>query len=135
MSKKTISVDFDGVLHHYKSWEGAAIIDGPVVPGAIEWLVRIIEDGRFAVQVFSSRSGEPGGRVAMSHWLEARLVEFVTEHRTGDQNEAFELADLVGWPINKPPAHVSVDDRGWRYEGGAFPEPDALHDFKPWWKP
>lgn len=133
--RKIISVDFDGVLHHYASWKGATVIDGPPVPGAIEWLVSVIEDERFEVHVFSSRSKSNAGRSAMWDWVESRILEHWREHRGGDSNQAFELSDCIQWPARKPPAHISVDDRGWRYEGGAFPDLDAMADFRPWWKP
>ena len=38
-SNPIICVDFDGVIHSYKSgWRGVAVIPDPPVPGAIEWL-------------------------------------------------------------------------------------------------
>lgn len=45
--KKTpiLSIDFDGVLHSYKSgWQGARNIPDPPVPDAIPWLRSLLSD-------------------------------------------------------------------------------------------
>lgn len=117
--KKTLVVDFDGVIHAYASgWKGATVIPDPPVPGALRFLEEASE--RFEVAVFSSRSPEEGGIEAMKRWLlEAGLPEAV-------------LARLL-FPRHKPPAHVYLDDRGWRFEG-TFPDLDALEAFEPWHK-
>jgi hypothetical protein len=119
--RKIISVDFDGVLHSYASgWRGAACIPDPPVPGAIEWLTSVVDDGRFKVAIFSSRSGQPGGCAAMRVWL--------LEH--GMREDAVEQ---LSWPTEKPPAHIMVDDRAVCFRG-FYPGRDEMHDFVPWWK-
>jgi hypothetical protein len=41
-----LAIDFDGVLHSYKSgWKGAKNIPGPPVDGAIEWLSDLVSHG------------------------------------------------------------------------------------------
>jgi hypothetical protein len=119
VAKKTIVVDFDGVLHSYASgWKGATVVpDGPV-EGAFEWLTAAVE--RFDIAIYSSRSREKGGIEAMRDWLAREgLAERVLEQ--------------LKFPRTKVPAHVYLDDRGWRFEG-TFPELDALDAFQPWFK-
>ena len=116
---RTLCVDFDGVLHSYTSgWQGFGVVDDPPVPGAIEWLRALVADERFDVCVYSSRSKDIGGLVAMRLWL--------VEHglRPG------ELA-RIAFPSQKPAAFLTIDDRAVCFDG-TFPEPDDMATFVPW---
>lgn len=117
--KKIILVDFDGVLHSYTSgWKGAEITPDLPVPGAIEWLRRMLRDGRFRVCIYSSRSRQAGGVDAMREWLLRHGVA-----------EAF-LTELE-FPTEKLAAFITIDDRAMCFEG-TFPDPDVLDEFVPW---
>lgn len=119
VSSKTIVVDFDGVLHAYTSgWKGATVIPDPPVAGAIAWLREAV--GHFHIAIFSSRSREKGGIEAMREWLTNAGLEPA-------------LLDKIAFPRAKIPAHVYIDDRGWRFEG-TFPTLEALDAFEPWHK-
>jgi len=126
--RPTIIVDFDGVLHSYASgWQGAGVIpDSPVV-GAIAWLATMVVP--FNVAVVSTRSHQPGGRVAMKTWLLANA---------GDHRRLFADAITTGrlfFPDIKPPAVMTIDDRAWRFDGpGTFPTVEEIKDFQPWFK-
>lgn len=121
MKKKIVVVAFDGVLHSYeRGWHSAEVVGDPPVPGAIEWLEQMVRDGRFKVHILSSRSHQIGGVVAMYDWL-------------ADNGLSAESLKELYWPHHKPPAHMSIDDRGW-YFTGEFPSPDEVADFRPWWK-
>ncbi len=116
---RTLCVDFDGVLHSYSSgWRGATVIPDPPVPGAIEWLAEAAE--RFHVIIFSSRNRESGGADAMRTWLR-------------DHGTPPDVLGRLTFPRAKPPAHVYLDDRAWRFDG-EFPELDDLDAFEPWHK-
>lgn len=53
--RKNISIDFDGVIHSYKSgWKGADKCPDPPVPGAIAFIIMAVE--RFNVSIYSSRN-------------------------------------------------------------------------------
>jgi len=66
--KPILVLDFDGVIHSYKSgWKGARVIPDPPVPGSLQFLAEALN--HFDVQVFSSRSGQFGGIRAMKKWL------------------------------------------------------------------
>ena len=119
---KTILVDFDGVLNSYKSgWLGAAVtIPDPPVPGAIEWLTTICADPRFKVCIYSSRSKERGGIHTMKDWL----------HDLGVPDQ---IIDSIDFPIEKPSAFLTIDDRAFRFMG-TFPTLEQINEFKPWWR-
>lgn len=126
MSKpKTVCVDFDGVLHSYESgWKGADVVaDGPV-PGAMEWLTRLV-DAEFHVCVYSARSSEPGGIRAMRQWLAMELP--------GGFDEVYTTIDKISFPIHKPAAHITIDSSAYCFRG-RFPEPGEIEKFQPWWK-
>jgi hypothetical protein len=121
MRKKLISVDFDGVLHSYTSgWKGADNIPDVPVDGAIEWLERLCRDDRFSVCIYSSRNSQSGGITAMMDWLIKYGFPVKIIH-TG----------RLTFPQNKPPAHMSIDDRAMCFVG-TFPELDDIITFKPW---
>src|SRR5690606_3471986 len=115
--RKTLAIDFDGVIHAYTSgWRGALEIPDPPVEGAIAWLEAAAE--RFDLAIFSVRAAHPGAIDAMRAWLRAHdLAERVLER--------------VRFPIQKPPAEVYIDDRAFRFEG-TFPSFEALGELEPW---
>ncbi len=96
--KRTLCLDFDGVIHGYQSgWKGAHIIPDMPVNGTKEAIAKLRENWK--VVVYSSRSGQEGGKVAMKEWLDKHGIE------------VDELAD------HKPPAFIYVDDRGVTFNG------------------
>lgn len=151
MSKPILCLDFDGVLHSYSSgWKGATVIPDPPVPGALEFVVGALE--RFQVAILSSRSHQWFGRYAMKRWLRKHLIGAAGNDfsdtpewwRTRISATAFAdpwwdevryAADRVigeiQWPLHKPPAMVTIDDRAITFTG-AWPELAALRSFKPW---
>lgn len=126
--KPILCLDFDGVIHGYESgWQGAAIIPDPPVPGAIEFIANSVE--RFRVAIYSSRSGQPGGIDAMRGWLAAFMVAQVDSF-----DDAMHILGQIEWPSEKPPAHVTIDDRALTFTG-AWPSLEEIAGFRPWNKP
>lgn len=126
MSKPILCVDFDGVIHQYDGkWEGEHVVSGNAVPGAIEF----IDDCAvmFDVHIFSSRSKTEAGRTAMRKWLRDQLKD-----RFG-MEEAMDILMKIKFPMFKPPAKISLDDRAIQFEG-FFPYPEDLMGFQPYWK-
>jgi hypothetical protein len=134
MKTPILSIDFDGVLHSYKSgWQGPRnISDAPVV-GAIPWLRSLLSDPEcicamapryldFDVQIFSSRSRYFGGRRAIKKWL-AKEFEKI--------NEPPQLTELLKFPLWKPQAFLHIDDRVFLFTG-QFPSIEEIKKFKPW---
>jgi hypothetical protein len=118
IEKLRICVDFDGVIHSYKSgWKGADVIPDEPVEGAFEALTTYLETG-YAVAVYSSRSGQEGGIEAMKNWF--------LQH-------GFEELGALEFPEQKPPAVFYIDDNGFKFEG-KFPSSDYIENWKPWYK-
>ena len=115
-----VCIDFDGVLHSYLSgWQGAAIITDPPVAGALAALRGYLAaDMPLSLAVYSARSAQPDGRIAMRAWIERHDAE----ERRPDQAP---LVDQLVFPVYKPAAKVYLDDRGLRFEG-TFPSVDEL---------
>lgn len=123
--KPLLCLDFDGVIHPYSSgWKGAHVVPDPPVPGAMAFLCEAVE--RFQVAIYSSRSGKPDGIRAMQNWVRKNLEEHTQSHE-----EAFRVYKLIQWPIEKPPALVTIDDRAITFTG-TWPSLDELAAFQPW---
>lgn len=128
MAKPILCLDFDGVLHSYISgWQGADVVADPPVPGAIAFLRQAVE--RFEVHIFSSRSHQPGGQVAMRTWLGEHILR--EDPSVMRQNPPWFAA--IKWPTEKPPAMVTLDDRALTFNG-TWPSIEDLLAFQPWTK-
>jgi hypothetical protein len=123
--KKTLVLDFDGVLHSYSSgWGGHEVVADPPVPGAMAFLYDALKS--FKVCIFSSRSSTPQGIEAMQMWVakHAKPLFF-------DYGQPWWLQ--IEWPVNKPAAHVTIDDRAITFDGN-WPSMAELVGFKPWFQ-
>lgn len=126
MTKPILCLDFDGVIHSYTSgWQGADNIPDPPVPGAIAFLKEAVK--HFRVAIFSSRSCQPGGGVAMRTWLGAFILHEDPEVIWQDPPWFAEIE----WPTEKPAAMVTIDDRAITFDG-TWPSMETLKSFKPW---
>lgn len=95
IKKKTIAIDFDGVIHRYsKRWQGMANAYDPPMEGAIEAIKRLKAEGYHLI-IFSSRDTN-----VIRKWL----VKY-------DLDTYFE--DVTNTKI---PAKVYIDDRAYRFE-------------------
>lgn len=104
--KKTISLDFDGVLHSYKQgWNGPVPKEDPV-EGAQDFVKYLRKKG-YEVVIFSSRAKTKEGREGIASWLE---------------KHDFPSLEAMN---KKPEALLYIDDRGYRFEG----EFDSLKRF------
>lgn len=121
MSKPILCLDFDGVVHDYKGgWQGADVVTGGLVPGFCAFMNEV--SNRFTVHIFSSRSHQEGGREAMQAWLCVQLQELGTIPWWFDD---------IQWPEVKPPAMITLDDRGLTFTG-EWPSLETLLAFRPW---
>lgn len=122
--RKILCLDFDGVLHSYASgWRGANIIPDPPVPGAMGFLRKAVN--YFHVHVFSSRSHQDGGSEAMQAWLVRNLT------LAHGEDIGVAIFREISFPEEKPPAFVTLDDRGILFTG-TWPDLEELRNFKPW---
>jgi len=136
MGKPILCLDFDGVLHRYDSgWKGADVIPDAPTTGMVDFLNASIDV--FDVQIFSSRSHQPGGIAAMKEWLRHYVqYEFDCEFHHGASGD-FERANLIlnsiSFPLEKPPAMLTIDDRALCFTGSWSDfHPDILKEFQPW---
>jgi hypothetical protein len=121
--KPILCLDFDGVIHSYTTgWQGADVIPDPPVPGALEFIKSA--NDKFSVHIFSSRSLQPGGIIAMRNWL-----DYWQDHDFPEW--PVRISKLVMFDLEKPPAHITLDDRAITFTG-AWPEIHDLLIFKPW---
>lgn len=151
--KKTLLLDFDGVLYSYSSgWKGPRIIPDPPVPGALEFLVEAIDT--FDVQIYSSRSRHWGGKKAMRRWLEAQykliapswnetpdffrdwVCETAFADPWGDSVDyaISRLIHQIKFPTMKPAAFLTVDDRCICFDGDFSTLGKKISQFIPWHK-
>lgn len=125
MSKPILCVDFDGVIHSYTSgWKGADVVSDPPVPGALQWLERATET--FDVQVYSSRSSQPGGIEAMVTWMLywSGVISWAKQR---------DFVPDISFPTQKPAAFLTIDDRAICFDGNWDAlDPVELARFKPW---
>jgi len=133
---KILCVDFDGTIHSYTSgWKGACEIPDPPIEGAIPWLIDLLDDDRFDVQIYSSRSKEPGAVEAMQEWFRAHFAsvfKFVLDE-DDVPHAANDYVDRLKFPTQKPPAFLTIDDRAFCFEG-RYPSRDELDNFLTWQK-
>lgn len=131
--RKILVLDFDGVIHSYKSgWVQPDFIPDPPVPGAFDSIYRALQD--FDVQIFSSRSHQEGGIRAMRVWIEYWARKELDNEEPNYRANA--VINGVAWrkeafPIEKPSAFVSIDDRAIQFDG-FWPALEILKNFKPW---
>ncbi len=98
VSRNTIALDFDGVLHDLQGgWAGPDVFGEPV-PEALEFVEWLL-DQRYNVYIFSTRACYLSGHAGMIEWLE--------EHGF----PPLEISD------RKVGGCLYIDDRGYRFEG------------------
>ena len=125
MIGKIVSMDFDGVIHSYKSgWCGADVIPDPPNPGAMEFILAALQHG-LEIHIHSSRCATEEGCVAILHYMRKHAQEHF-----GFLPREFE--NIVISP-DKPPAHVSIDDRAICFKG-IWPTIKEIMEFQPWFK-
>lgn len=116
---RIVCIDFDGVIHGYDSgWKGIDVIHDDPVEGAIVKLKEMIADRRVEPQIYSSRSKDPKGVEAMKQYLL-------------DHGITVEELSKLPFPLQKPPAFLTIDDRAMCFTG-KFPSVQEIVDFKPW---
>ena len=130
--KPILCLDFDGVCHSYTSgWRGANVILDDAVPGLCEFLELAKE--HFDIYIFSTRSQDPNGILAMKNWFGGRFTEYLFSKDPSLKVtfEAFLCPDYLNFPTKKPAAFVTIDDRAITFTG-EWPDIQALLTFKPW---
>lgn len=124
MAKPMLALDFDGVLHSYTSgWKGAHVIPDEPVPGAMDFIVKASQ--HYIIAISSARSSDKLGMMEMKNWLLKHL---------GTDPERVAIYNKIKWPIHKPPAFLTIDDRVICFRG-EWPSIHEIESFKSWVKP
>ena len=109
--RQTICLDFDGVIHSYRSgWKGEDSIPDPPIHGVRDAIIHLRK--RYRVVVHSSRSATEVGCEAIRRWLEKHDIE---------------VDDVCSF---KPPAMVYVDDRAIPFHGNWEDTIADINDFR-----
>ncbi|MDR1837617.1 MAG: hypothetical protein LBQ89_08170 [Treponema sp.] len=117
-AKKTIAVDFDGVINSYTSgWQGPTETDEPVV-GAAQAIRELYERGHKII-VFSTRANTPEGEDAIRKYIMG-----MTE--TPEVYQAIEVTS------EKPIADIYIDDHAMTFTGDWETTLENIETFKPW---
>lgn len=131
-----LALDFDGVCHSYTSgWINAWTAPDPPVPGLFEFLGQALKT--FRVAIYSSRSEFPHGRDCMREWFTVYAIEhFMYVADPDDENSsphalAKAIVDQLEYPVSKPAAFVTLDDRAITFTGH-WPDVAQLKSFRTW---
>lgn len=106
--KKTIAIDFDGVIHKYsKGWQGGKIYDEPV-EGALEAIIELLEKD-YKVSVFTTREDTAGVKT----WI----IEKTRRCKELQSKPFLFWFDREEFNVTnqKPIAIAYIDDRGIRF--------------------
>lgn len=110
-TRRTICLDFDGVIHSYRSgWCGAEVIPDPPIHGTKEAIARLRKS--FRVVIHSARCATEAGCEAVKAWLHKHDLE---------------VDDVCRF---KPPASIYVDDRAVPFRGDWQQTIADIHDFR-----
>ena len=103
--KKTIAIDFDGVIHKYsKGWQNGRIYDEPV-EGSLEAIFKLLEKD-YRVVVFTTREFIN----EVKDWIIMEMHKCKNlEGKTFVNYKDFSVTNI------KPPAIAYIDDRGIRF--------------------
>lgn len=100
---KTVSIDFDGVIHAYsKGWQDGTCYDGPM-KGAIDGIKKLMED--YSVFVLSTRDS-----FQILEWFEKHAPDIGCD--IIGQEKFWNVKGRLGITDRKLPAMVYIDDRG-----------------------
>ena len=134
--KPHIVIDFDNTIAGYEGgWQGIDIIPEPPIPGALQFIIEAMEF--FTVNILSTRSSSPIGMKAMQEYITFHMEVLLGGGKQPLQGEdrmaCDDILTQILWPTTKPPAFLSIDDRGLCFEGdwSKF-VPAELIKFKPW---
>lgn len=107
--KKTIAIDFDGVLNEYKGYDRKNLYQPR--KKAKEFLIEL--NKKYTVIVFTSRL-----KFDVERWLKKHHLDEYVVRVTND----------------KPPAFAYIDDRGINFDGDYDKVLRKLDGFSTWWE-
>lgn len=118
MKKKTICIDFDGVIAQYQEWEGKDKFGAPV-PG-VQSALKVLKKEGYKIIIFTTRE--------VSDELKAYLKENNITYDHINENPDQPKDTNAGKPI----ADLYVDDRSVCFRGNWKYTLEDIAYFKPW---
>ena len=108
--RKTISIDFDGVIRiGGDEWVAPAVVNGQANPDAFRFMLAALEGG-WDIAVHSCRFYDMHAPAAVREWILAAAYD-----QLGAVSGSW--FTRVQYSLSKPRARIYIDDRGFRYEG------------------
>lgn len=117
--KKTIAIDFDGVLHDYSQGFQGKDVFGDMVHGA-DTATKVLKENGWTIIVYTTRPATE----AMKKWLKDKGISYDYINENPDQPEESKGAKLI--------ADVYLDDRAMQFRGQWKWIVGDIANFKPW---
>ena len=114
-SRRTIAVDFDGVIAEYDGWKGAGVLGRPRAD--VKAALAVLRTEGWKIIIHTTRG-------------EQEVAEFLREH--GIPYDEFNRNSDYRTQGIKPVADVYWDDRALRYSGDASKDLDIIRKFRTW---
>lgn len=109
-TKRTIAIDFDGVIHDYlDGWRDGEIY-GLLTSGAVE-AIEVLLKRNYAVFIHSSKHSQQ----ILECLKRQETWTFPTEIIAPDRR-FWDIPDIVGITDRKVPAFIYVDDRAYKFD-------------------
>jgi hypothetical protein len=133
--KKTIAVDFDGVIHLYsQGWKDGTIYD-TYVPGFFRWLLLVSQREDMEIVVHSSRFRTQLDIQAAREWIGKESIQAIVNGEVPVDTHWDAVFSILQFSLTKPPAWITIDDRAVTFIGdwdAPMYHPDNLAAFKTW---
>jgi len=114
-TRRTIAVDFDGVIAEYDGWKGSGVLGAPRLD--VVAALRALRGEGWKIVIFTTRG-------------EAEISAYLSEHQIPhdeiNRNSDYKTQGL------KPVADVYWDDRALRYSGDAQKDLELIRGFRTW---
>jgi len=109
--KKTIQIDFDGVLNNYNGKFDATILPTPK-EGLKNFLIELNKE--FNIEILTARN-----KIQVILWLQRyNLLDYIVEVTN----------------VKNPYASIFIDDRGLCFDGNYYNLLNKIKNFEPYWK-
>lgn len=120
--KRTICIDFDGVLHDYSEGYKGKDVFGEMIKGA-DVATKILKEAGNTIIIYTTRPATD----ALKDWLKKNNIQYDYINENPDQPKESEGCKLI--------ADIYIDDRGITFDGWSQWFIYQIASFKPYCKP
>ena len=114
-SRRTLAVDFDGVIADYDGWKGIGVLGCPR-HDVVEAMRTLRREG-WKIVIHTTRGESEIGEYLQKHGIPCDEINRNSDYRTQG---------------SKPVADVYWDDRALRYSGDARTDLELIRNFRTW---